>query len=349
MELDNQQHKICTLEYITEVVYNELKQLENLCLNLDKTNLKLELDYKLFISKSAATITETVVDNFTESSVENVNQINSLKSKKSNEFLYYIDDTLVAYIGISSFSRNIAEINGMTHPDWRGKGIFHTLFNLVTKECLGRGFSKILLLSDGKSESGIAYIQSVGGIYDSSEYRMKLIMYPSLDEASIVSLRIAKLRDKKKIAELNSVFFGYEDENADEMENNSVNNEDYTIDKQIEIEEGNVVAPEEERMDGDPNTDIYMVELAGEVIGKIHVDYGINSAFICGFGILPDFRRNGYGKAALKEALRIISSKNISEVSLDVLCTNSKALNLYIGVGFEQQSIMNYYQYLLEG
>ena len=39
-----------------------------------------------------------------------------------------------------------------------------------------------------------------------------------------------------------------------------------------------------------------MVELKEAIIGKIKVEYSDNSAFICGFGILPDFRCKGYGK-----------------------------------------------------
>ena len=40
-------------------------------------------------------------------------------------------DILVAYLGISCFGGNIGEINGMTHPDWRRKGIFKKLFEIA--------------------------------------------------------------------------------------------------------------------------------------------------------------------------------------------------------------------------
>ena len=60
---------------------------------------------------------------------------------------------------------------------------------------------------------------------------------------------------------------------------------------------------------------------------------------------MPDFRGKGYGKAALKEAIRLINEKNIYEVGLDVECKNNTALNLYKSCGFEEKSVMNYYKY----
>lgn len=309
---ENHKHTIYAKRFISEKEYYELKQLQSLCFHKDKTNLKLELEYKLFISNTSKEKSEILSGQSTQK--EKVKQqIETISTNNPNEFLYYIDDTLVGYLGISCFGRKIGEINGMTHPDWRGKGIFHTLFDLVAKECQGRDFSKVLLLSDENSQSGIAFIQSVGGIYDSSEYGMKLLKNPTYDETSPVNLRIADKLDKKKIAQQNTIFF--EDDE------------------------------DEECTDTAPNTDIYMVEVAENVIGKIQIEYSDNAAFIFGFGILPDYRRKGYGKATLIETLRIIADKNIVEVGLDVVCTNSNALNLYISCGFEQQSVMKYYRY----
>lgn len=296
--LGNPQHTISTKEFISQTDYNEIKQLQEICLAKEEINLKLELDYKLHMSKSA---------------IENSKSTN----KQSNDFLYYIEDTLVAYIGINCFGGNIGEVNGMTHPDWRRRGIFHKLFDRIIEECMSRDYSKILLLSDDNSASGNAFIKSIGGIYDFSEYRMKRVRRTEPIEASSISLRIAQKQDKKNIAMLNVKIF--DDKEDDDNENLVV-------------------------LD-DPNTTIYMVELSNEIIGKIHVEYSANSAFIFGFGILPDYRRKGYGRATLNELLRLIEEININEVSLDVVCTNKNALNLYISCGFQQQSIMNYYQY----
>ncbi|NNU75254.1 GNAT family N-acetyltransferase [Clostridium estertheticum] len=284
---------ICLTQYISKREYKEINQLETLCSLKDKTNLKLELDYKVGVAK-------------------NVN----IGLKKINEYLYYVEDVLVAYLGISSFGGNNGEINGMTHPDFRRKGLFTKLFGLAIEECQKRDFNKILLLSDGKSKSGAFFIKSVCGKYDFSEYRMKLLNKGILENTNSINLRKAEKTDKREIARQNSVFF-------------------------YGLEEGESFPEEEEII----NIITYMIELNKVIIGKIRIEYSDNSAFVCGFGILPNFRGKGYGKQALKEVLRIINEENINDVELDVESKNNTALNLYKVCGFEEMSVMNYYRF----
>lgn len=254
-------------KYISEKEYKEISKLEKTCFLQDKTNLKLELDYRM-----------------------NVRRNPEIGLKEINELLYYVQDTLVAYIGISSFGEsNVGEVNGMTHPNFRRKGLFKRLFELAMEECKKRKFNKVLLLSDGNSRSGIEFINSVSGEYDFSEYRMKVINKTTLDSKSPVRLRKAEKPDGKQIARQNAIYFGH--------------SEEYEW------------SPEE---DDDLSKNTYMVELNKAVIGKIAISYDDDSAFISGFGIMPDFRGKGYGKAALKEALRLIEEKDIHNIELDV-------------------------------
>jgi len=290
---------ICLKENISEKEYDEINKLQEIICSKDKVNLKLELDYRLKINKNS----EGVLKNI-------------------NEFLYYVDDILVAYLGISCFGGNVAEINGMTHPDWRKKGIFKKLFELAMNECSKRSFNKILLLADGKSDLGIKFIEAVGGKYEVSEYRMEVINTTSSENINLINLRKAEKSDKKEIGRQDSIFF----DNKKESEN-LVDRAEIRNDAEIRIETS------------------YMIELNNATIGKINIEYNDNSAFISGFGILPEFRGKGYGKIALKEALKLINEKNINQVGLDVSCKNDTALNLYKSCGFEEKSVMNYYKY----
>lgn len=143
---------------------------------------------------------------------------------------------------------------------------------------------------------------------------MKRLNKTASKSINSISLRKAGKSDGKEIARQNAIFFNH----SEECE----------------------WFPEEEL-----NKSTYMVELKEAVIGKLNVDYSDNSAFISGVGILPDFRGKGYGKAALKAALCLINEKNIYETELDVECENDTALNLYKACGFEERSVMNYYEY----
>lgn len=294
-------HVITMKQYIGEKEYKEINQLQKIVILKDKVNLKLELDFKLEMSKNS-----------------------EASKKRINEFLYYVDDVLVAYLGISCFGGNVAELNGMTHPEWRRKGVFKKLLDLAIDQCSKSDFKKILLLTDDKSKSGSEFIKSVGGEYDFSEYGMELLNGYSLEKLFAINLRKAEASDQKELSRQDLIYFSDKEEN----ENFTVSNEEET--EQIEEDEFRM-------------KNSYMAELNNEVIGKIHIEYSDDLAFIFGFGVLPEFRGKGYGRAVLKAALKLISEINIKQVELDVAAKNSRALNLYKSCGFDEKSVMNYF------
>lgn len=283
--------EIILKKYIGEKDKEEIEELEESCINEDKVNLKLELDYRSYINK-----------NFKN----NINEI--------NEFLYYINDKLIGYLGISNFTGNIAEINGMVHPNFRRIGIFTKLFEIALEECRKRNFDEILSLCDDKSYSAIKFIENKNGVYSFSECRMKYQNNYIQEANKKISLVKVKNKNIDEINNLNSIFFGGE------------------------LKE--LILPEDEEKN---NSITYLIKLYEKSIGKIKVTKDLDSAFISGFGIIPEFRGNGYGKVALIETLNNLNKDKINDVELDVEIRNKKALNLYKNCGFKEQSIMNYY------
>ena len=279
---------ICLKEYIIEKDYERINQLQKLCSSEDKVNLKLELDYRLNVAKNS-----------------------KVAIKNINEFFYYVEETLVAYLCISSFGRNLGEINGVTHPAWRKKGFFNKLFKLAIEECQKRNFSKILLLTDGKSNLGTEFIKAVGGNYDFSEYRMEQHGEASLEKQNSVCLRKAGKLDRKEIGRQNALYFN---------------------DIEEATEEGELLEIDEET----PNNFTYVVELSKEVIGKIKIEYTDTSAFIYGFGILPDFRGKGYAKDIMNGILGTALQKNVRTAYLQVAAGNLPAEKLYDKLGFKE-------------
>ncbi len=286
-------------EYLTGKDYEEIKSLTEICYLHDHTNLKPELDYKLTVTKHSDT------------GIKNI-----------NEFLYYTDEGLVSYLGISCFGGKVYELNGMTHPDFRRKGLFQKLFTLALQESLSHGRINLLLLTDEKSGSGRQFIEQAGGRYKFSEYRMKQILRPDTAAAAFhnadIILKAADKTELKEIARQNAIYFNT-------------------------AEESETSVPDKEM----PHEGMFMIKRKEETIGKIEVQYEDNSAFISGFGILPEYRGLGYGKAALYTLLEMIGNKEIKDIQLDVESKNRSALNLYKAFGFEEISVMNYYEYVI--
>ncbi len=303
-----QKHNIQVLEYITGPEYSHINQLMDLCCSQENINLKLELDYKLHLSSLAANHSDR-------------------QSGHKTEFLYFIEEELVSYLGISCFDGVTGELCGMTHPEYRAQGLFHRLLALALNECRHSDYKRLLLLADGNSTSGMNFLLANSSSYAHSEYRMKRLSSPvtgyettekKLD--STVTLRLACKEDEMDIARLNAILFD---------------------EKELGEETGEYkITPLEEQPE---NYKTYMIELDGIIIGKINVEYGDQYAFICGFGILPEYRGKGYGRMGLTETLRLIEAQDVKIIELDVVCTNKNALGLYQSCGFEEQSVMNYY------
>lgn len=281
-------------QYIHEKEFKEITELSQICTKKDNMLLKLEQDYKLSISKKSEVL-----------------------SNIANEFMYYVNNELVSYIGISCFGGNIAELNGMTHPRYRRKGLFKKLFDLAISECRARNYSEILLLSYDASIEGKNFIKSNGGKYRRSEYSMKYMISQDKiikNSNEAISLTKADKSDSYEISKQNSIYWGEEFD-----------------DEEVQFL---------------PNTEIYMIKKSDKIIGKIHVEYNENYAYIFGFGIKPEYRCNGYGRIALRKIVNKILSKNIKNIKLDVACENVTALNIYKECGFIQTSVMNYYEIL---
>jgi len=175
-------------EELNQYDFNIINNLKNLCLEIDKTSLKLELDYKL----SKVKLKDKCINNI-------------------NEFMYYNDNELIGYIGICQFGNDTVEVNGMVHPKYRKNGIFKKLFSLVKDEWYKRSSQNMLLLSDRSSTLGIQFIKDNSNIYDHSEYEMFLKHDVQKEVSSYtVKLRNSTIYDAKEIAFQNSIYFDIE-------------------------------------------------------------------------------------------------------------------------------------------
>lgn len=202
--MDNQQHTITMtmkLEF-NKQDYQAIKSLEAICYEKQKTNLKLELDFKI--------------------SQRN----NSIKNKIMTEFLYYDNEILVGYLGLCNFHGTSVEVSGMVHPEFRRKGIFKKLYLLAEEEWQKLCPSEVLVLCDHTSLSGLAFINNIGAEYGSSEYKMclnKKSMEVTPKHGAI--LRMATNEDAIEIERQSSIYFGLpekEVDNSEEVENISI-------------------------------------------------------------------------------------------------------------------------------
>jgi len=288
-------HKIKLTEKLDRKDYEDISSLQKLCLEVDKTALKLELDYKL--SRVAE---------------------NGEKTNNINEFMYYDGNTLIGYIGIGDYGGDTIEVNGMVHPEYRRKGIFRRLFSLVKAEWEKRKSTTMLLLSDNKSISGLEFIKSTDAKYHNSEYEMVLKADGKIDlSLKNLTLRKANNNDAKEIAEHDYICFGRE------------------------RKEEEIYMPEEEEKFGSIT---YIAEIEDKAIGKVRIEVIDGIGGIYGLAVLPEYRRKGYGREILTQAVEMLKEGNPKSIMLQVVVINENALNLYKSCGFEETYTMDYYE-----
>jgi ribosomal protein S18 acetylase RimI-like enzyme len=178
---------------IDEKDYEIIGQLQERCIEHDGTALKLELDYKLGVSRNDKGIHEV------------------------NEFMYFDGERLIGYIGIGRFG-GPWEVNGMVDPEYRRQGIFSKLFELVAGEWKRRGTGSMLLLSDRNSAAGQGFIAGSGSQFKHSEYEMFLkneALGFATEKLGGLAFRKATNADAKEIARQNVIYFNDDEESVE--------------------------------------------------------------------------------------------------------------------------------------
>jgi ribosomal protein S18 acetylase RimI-like enzyme len=287
--------------------YDLTDALQKRCADTDKITLKLELDYKLADAENSGCTAE----------IRNI-----------NEFLCFNGSLLIGYMGICSFggAKSPFEITGMVHPDYRRRGVFSKLFGLAVAECKRRNAGDILALCDRKSASGQAFLKSSGAVYKYSEYEMYLKNKSkeiSEDKLCGISLRKAKNQDAPEIARQNRIYFG--DETGGETGENG---------------EEEIIMPEDEEKRG---VTVYLAIKDDIIVGKVNLQIFSGIGGIYGLGVLPEYRGKGLGRAVLLNAVEKLRESNAKEIMLQVAAQNARALNLYKTCGFEETSVMDYF------
>lgn len=278
------------------------------CSNENQITLKLEHDYKLS---------------------DAINRADKAGIRDINEFMYFTDEQLVGYIGICDFGGASAplEITGMVHPNYRQQGIFSILFELAIAECRRRNAGSILALCDRKSVPGQKFLERVGAVYKVSEFEMYLHDESfEMNEELLrgINFRKATNADAFEIARQNAIYFGdhpkEEDENAPHK---------------------GILLPEDEERRG---MTIYLAEKDDQIIGKVHLQLINSLGGIYGLGVLPENRGKGFGRAILLKSIEKLKDAKAAKIMLQVAAENATALSLYKSCGFQETSVMDYFE-----
>jgi ribosomal protein S18 acetylase RimI-like enzyme len=252
----------------------------------------------------------------------NPDMLRTRPGSETNDFLYYEDGQLIGFLALFSFNASEAEISGMVHPGYRRHGVFTRLFRVAQQECKRRGIQDVVFIVEHTSQSGQAWVQSLGVQYHHSEYKMELAeITPPPKPLPDLQLRPAKLDETRTLARITALSFDMPIANVDWYTTNVMEHSDGRY--------------------------YYVAALGNTVIGKLDVTLNPREAMIYGFGVLQKYRGRGYGRRLLAYAIQQVLATGQRPIVLEVVVENENALALYRSCGFRETTSYDYYVLLV--
>lgn len=249
----------------------------------------------------------------------------AVRSGKENaDFLYYQDDMLVGYLSLMSWGTEERELHiGVVHPNYRRQGIFRALLEAARAECARRGTRKFVLICENSASSATACMPALGAHYTFSEHEMVLEnFHDSMTFDDRLTLSLANSGNIDALVAVQSRSFN--DSEAFVL---------LMVAKFLQ----------------EPQRHFYLATFGEEglscrePVGVLRLDEFGDEIGIYAFGVLPEYRRRGYGRQMLEEIIREIRTRSQKTIKLEVDTRNPVALSLYRSCGFGIRTTYNYY------
>ena len=233
-------------------------------------------------------------------------------------FLLYENSELVSMLSMFIPKQHEAEISAYTLPKYRGNGYFTALLSKAVEELSKFHVPDILFVCESQSNTGKRAIEALNAKYEYTEYSMKFNKngYVFKDRYRLLLIK-PDLRDLDKIVDISMRTF-----------NESYEDSKTWVDKCFEF----------------PTREQYLAILNGEIIGMGSINMERDVMSICGLGVVPEYRNQGYGKELLHLIVDNLWQRGKTEITIDVDSENANALGLYKKFGFQIEVAFEYYR-----
>jgi GNAT superfamily N-acetyltransferase len=237
----------------------------------------------------------------------------------SSRFLFYRDGIIIGFLSLDGLGFQEAEGSGMVHPEHRRTGVFSALVAAAGDECRRNGTTALLCICDRRSQTGKAFLASIGAQYSFSEHKMELRgpTKPAIQDNNQLDFRTATVEDAPAIARI-----------VAEDEEDDLRRFEQQIVFQIEQQARHY----------------YIASVNGAPFGTINVDVIDGNPYIYGFVILPGYRGHGYGRRMLMRTIELTRDAYRRPIFIEVESENHPALSLYLSCGFEIVNTHDYYR-----
>lgn len=242
------------------------------------------------------------------------------QSGQVSDFCWYESGQLAGYAPLDRFGPS-GEVTALVHPDFRRRGIGRAVTAAAHRAAQPSGCTELLLVNVRTSATGRAFAAALGHPLDFSEYHLEwaAIVPPSVPD-SLLQFRQATLSDLPFLIRIAALSFDILEDEARRL-------------GEGELRGGGARA--------------YLAERDGRPIGRLSALIEDEGVYLRSFGVLPEERGRGVGRALLAATIAQLWNEGWREFALDVVTNNSNALSLYRSVGFREVLAYNYYRWPL--
>ncbi len=241
------------------------------------------------------------------------------RSAEPYAFLCVLDDTLVGFCSLVGGDDPELELCGMVHPAYRRRGIGRALFRAARDSAKRRlAAIRVLLICEEASATGRAFVAAAGGTHSFDEHRMEIAAASVPASQRRLAIHQASVDDASELARVIGASFGQPDDHlADDIVRD--------------------MTTEDERY--------FLARLGDTSVGAFKIFTDEPKASIYAFGVLPEYRRHGYGREILETMLPRLFAEGWTAVGLEVDSDNTPAQALYRSAGFRDVAIYSYYAF----
>lgn len=240
------------------------------------------------------------------------------RSAEPYAFLCTVEGTLVGFCTLVGGDDPELELCGMVDPAYRRRGIGQTLLRAALESARRRlGSIRVMVICEDASSAGRAFVTAAGAKHSFSEHRMETTTPPQTHTTrKRLAVRQVGPAHAAELARVISGSFGQTDDHlADEIVRD--------------------MTTEGER---------YFLARRGDApVGAFKIFIDTPKAYIYAFGVLPEYRRQGYGREILEDIVPRLFREGWTAVGLEVDADNAPAQALYRLVGFRDVTVYGYY------
>lgn len=229
-----------------------------------------------------------------------------LKNKRDipGNFLCYDEGhQLIGYLSFFLFDDDAVTVSALVHPGYRRQKIFSSLLHRAYPEIKRLSVHKIIFSFPQKNEMAKKCLSVLGASFLSMEYRMdRFLSQPELVYDNKLKIRKANQTDLDLAARIDVSCFNSEYQVMFQRFQNTIMNSD---------------------------REIWLAYLDKNCIGKAHIYFDQEGAFIHDVGIIPSHQNKGFGTDLLKFIVNDLINRQQYQMYLEVITTNESALHLY--------------------